>query len=179
MKQEGGRTVLFTRMPPDLAIRNWIAVIFLGGVLIWGILRDINNPNSDYSGTITYIYGLTFIFFVAAFQIYIEKGYRVSYDDKAVYLRPDGVTWTLGYRAENSMRYDDIGEIVLEYGKADMRPFEYVHLWRKGWDGKERFLISRMFLKDPEVREFFRFLYSKCPENIPESVIEYMQMPDV
>lgn len=178
MSRQSQRLFLHTRIRPDLVMRNWIAVVVLSGPGIASFFVTLPEGNTYSEIYSFYIPGVLFAAFLMYFQNYMNKGYRISYDDEAVYLRPDGVTWTLGYRAETAMRYDDISEIVPEYGHADMRPFEFVNFWRKDCDGKERFFVSRMFLKDPEVREFFRFLYTKCPENFPESLSEYMNVPE-
>jgi hypothetical protein len=178
MSTTTNRVYLYTRTPPDLVMRNWIAVVVFSGPVIASFFLTLPKGNTYFEIYSFYILGVLFAAFLMYFQSYMNKGYRVSYDDEAVYLRPDGVTWRLGYRAETAMRYDDISEIVPEYGHADMRPFEFVNFWRKDWDGKEQFFVSRMYLKDSELREFFRFLYTKCPDKFPEGLVEYMNTPD-
>jgi hypothetical protein len=73
------------------------------------------------------------------------------------------------------LRYEDIDKIVAEQGRANIQPFEYIALWRSTWDGVEEIFVSRMFLRDAEIREFLHFLYVKCAEKFPEDVIEYME----
>ena len=107
----------------------------------------------------------------------MNKGYRLSYDEDTVYFRPDGLTWKLRYREEWKLPYRDIETIVAERGQSNMQPFEYISLWRTNWDGYEEIFVSRIFLKDEEMREFLRFMHSKIPKKIPDEVIEYFNVP--
>jgi hypothetical protein len=172
------RIVLYTRVPPDIAVRNWMLVFFFGGLTIWEIFAPNYGRYSEYE---LWKFALTtnlIIFLIASFQVLMNKGYRLSYDDKAVYFRPDGFNWQLRYRDEWILRYVDIDKIIAEQGQANIQPFEYIALWRATWDGKEEIFVSRMFLREPEIREFLRFLYTKCADKFPDDVIEYMNIPD-
>lgn len=111
---------------------------------------------------------------LTSFQIFINKGYRISYDEDAVYQRPDGVTWTIKYRPENIMRYEDIEIAYGERGRANVLPFEFVQLCRKGWNGTELFMISRTFLAEQDVREMIQVIYQKVPSVVSSEIIDYL-----
>jgi hypothetical protein len=178
MDTEIGRVVLWTKTPPDLVARNWILVIFFGSVLMWASFTTVAAGNSRFVALGWLLSGYGVLALIAYVQVLMNKGYRLSYDDTMIFFRPDGFKWNLRYLEEWTLRYEDIDKIVAEPGRMNMQPFEFIHLWRATWDGRERFFVSRMFLKDVEIREFLRFLYTKCPDKFPPAVMEFMNIAD-
>ena len=170
MKETEGRKYLFSLIPTDITVRT----IFLGvvalGISIWAVILD-----GDWYFSLIFLIGFSAVLAIpTALQIYINKGYRVSYDDEALYLRPDGVGWNLRYKPERVMRYDEIGELYASTGNMGLSPFEFIEVQRIGWDGEERFFLSRIFLRENQLKECLRFVYSKIPDKFPQDVIDYM-----
>jgi hypothetical protein len=172
MTEKNNRKYLFSLIPSDITARSGLIIVLLLGLGIFAF----TNPDHRGRFFLLPIYLLIVAIFAipTAIQIYINKGYRVSYDDEALYLRPDGVSWNLRYKADRIMRYDEIGELYASGGNMDLSPFEFIEVQRVGWDGEERFFLSRIFLRENQLKECLRFVYSKIPEKFPQDVIDYM-----
>jgi hypothetical protein len=172
MTEANGRKYLFSLIPTDVTVRTGFIIIFLLGIAILGVV----NPTGRNMLEFWKFYLILFIgvAFFTALQIYINKGYRVSYDDEALYLRPDGTNWRLQYKAEFVMRYADIGELYTDGGNMNLSPFEFIAIQRKGWDGEERFFLSRIFLRENQLKQCLRFIHSKIPSKFPQDIIDYM-----
>ena len=173
MIQDDNRTRLFTLIPTDVTYRTVVLlVIGIGVFIIWPLaVPNLAHQEESLKIAIIYFCGIAL---ATAFQIYINKGYRVSYDEVALYLRPDGIGWNLRYKADTVMRYDDIGEIYADAGNMKLTPFEFIEIQRKGWDGVERFFLSRVFLRENQLKELLRFMHGKIPEKFPQDIIDYM-----
>ena len=170
MKKTDGRKYLFSLIPTDITVRTGLLTVVNLGLALFGILKG-----RDIADIIIVFIGLSAFFAIpTALQIYINKGYRVSYDDEALYLRPDGVGWNLRYKPERVMRYDEICELYASSGNMGLSPFEFIEVQRIGWDGEERFFLSRIFLRENQLKECLRFVYSKIPDKFPQDVIDYM-----
>jgi hypothetical protein len=174
MRERDGRLYLYTRIPTDIAFRNWLAALIFGGLTIWEILSPNYGRYSEYELWKFSLSTDLVLFLGASVQVYINKGYRLSYDREAIYFRPDGVTWKLTYRDDWVLRFEDIDKLIAECGQSNIQPFEFINLWRTTWDGVERFFVSRIFLKDAEIKEFLHFLFEKRPDIFPQDVIDYM-----
>lgn len=173
MIQDDNRTRLYTLIPTDVTYRTVALIIFFGGIGIFGLTSDLDaNAKKETWGFLLIVIGV--IALATAFQIYINKGYRVSYDEVALYLRPDGINWNLRYKADTVMRYDDIGEIYADAGNMKLAPFEFIEIQRKGWDGEERFFLSRIFLRENQLKDLLRFMHGKIPDKFPQDIIDYM-----
>jgi hypothetical protein len=170
MREENGRKYLFSLIPTDITYRTGCFIIIILGLTIFGIIKG-----RDASEILTTFFGFAaFIGIPTALQIYINKGYRASYDDEAIYLRPDGVNWRLQYKPENVMRYADIAELYADGGNMGLQPFEFIEIQRKGWDGEERFFLSRVYLRENQLKELLRFAYTKIPNKFTQDIIDYM-----
>ena len=173
MIEMNSRKYLFSLIPTDITFRTIIFIIIFSILAILGYVNPYNVEwnYDDLKFIVLAISGFTFF---TALQIYINKGYRVSYDDDALYLRPDGTNWRLQYKAEFVMRYGDIGELYADGGNMNLSPFEFIEIQRKGWNGQERFFLSRVFLRENQLKELLRFMHGKIPHKFPQDVIEYM-----
>ncbi len=173
MREQNGRKYLFSLIPTDITFRTGMLIILFLGLLIFGIINPYN-VKLGYEAIKIYLFMILFFLIPTALQIYINKGYRVSYDDEALYLRPDGTNWRLQYKADRIMRYADIGELYADGGNMNLSPFEFIEIQRKGWDGQERFFLSRVFLRENQLKELLRFMHGKIPHKFSQDVIDYM-----
>jgi hypothetical protein len=174
MREVAGRKYLFSLIPTDIVYRTVILSIIFLVVFIYAMNKPENSDLTYFEMAKIPIVVILFISIPTALQIYINKGYRVSYDDEALYLRPDGTNWWLQYKPENIMRYADIGELYADGGNMNLKPFEFIELQRKGWDGQERFFLSRIFLRESQLKELLRFMHGKIPNKFPQDIIDYM-----
>ena len=123
---------------------------------------------------------LILIFFlgpILAFKLLLDRGYKVSYDDRAVYQRPLGVTRRLGFLPEQMIAYQDIGSIQGDPGRMiqfGIMPFSYVRVYRRGWDGEELFWLSPFCLDRRELKALLWFIHAKRPDAFSQEVIDYM-----
>ncbi len=172
MREVDGRKYLYSLVPTDITIRTGFFIVLLACLAIFLF------TNPDHRGRFFllphYLGLLAFLFSLTAFQIYINKGYRVSFDDDAIYLRPDGIGWNFQYKPNRIMRYDEVGELYASGGNMNLSPFEFIEIQRVGWDGEERFFLSRIFLRENQLKELLQFTYTKIPDKFPQDVIDYM-----
>jgi hypothetical protein len=172
MSDVDNRYRLYTRITPDIVLRGTIFSLFYTFTIIIFIFSPYDSDAEE-----AWIWLLILILFTCLWfyvQIYVNKGYRVSYDNEAIYLRPDGFRWNLQYRKDRVMRFDDIGEMLTSVGRLNMRPFEFIEIRRKNWDGNERFFLSRAFLHDYDLMELMNFVQSKVPQKVPQDVAEFI-----
>jgi hypothetical protein len=155
-------------------IVTFFVTIFVFFVVL-AIFKDGFTNQHGIWGAVAFI---VFLFFPACgYLVYADKGYRISYDDDAVYHRPDGLTLKLTYQAEQIMRYEDIDVICGDPGRLinfGIMPFEFIRLCRKGWDGEELFIITPFLLYHEEMKELIWFLYEKRPDAFTQDVIDYL-----
>jgi hypothetical protein len=173
MREANGRKYLYSLIPSDVTYRTGCLIIAAIGLTIFGIINRLN-VKWNFEDVRVIIIAATSLILLTALQIYINKGYRVSFDDDAIYLRPDGIGWNFQYKPDRIMRYDEIGELYASGGNGNMSPFEFIEIQRIGWDGEERFFLSRIFLRENQLKELLHFVYTKIPDKFPQDVIDYM-----
>jgi hypothetical protein len=78
------RVTLYTTVRRDLNIRNWMAVVFFGGIAVWAVFTRAENQQADPDWWKFYGMGVMVLALVASLQVLMNKGYRLSYDDEAV-----------------------------------------------------------------------------------------------
>ncbi len=170
MREENGRKFLYSLIPTDITIRTGFLLFLFFALAIFGIVKG-----RDLVEIILVFFAMVaFLSIPTALQIYINKGYRVSFDDDAIYLRPDGIGWNFQYKPDRIMRYQEIGELYASGGNMNLSPFEFIEIQRVGWDGEERFFLSRIFLRENQLKELLQFTYTKIPDKFPQDVIDYM-----
>lgn len=172
---EMSRIYLRQRTPPNITLN----LVIMGGshtvVLVYGVFSiGFHLLHGFWEVMIT---STVLVFSVLYLQIRMAKGNLISYDDEAVYYRPDGMNWMFEYKPEKVMRYDDIDIVCGDPGKIinfGIMPFEFIRLCRKNWDGEELFMISPFFLFHDEMKELIWFIYEKKPDAFSQEVIDYL-----
>lgn len=107
----------------------------------------------------------------AAIQVASELGYRVSWDDERVYMRPDGLRWNLGRFPEISIRYEDIRRVREEFGPVPalqrrFMPFDHVRIYGRT-HARQRFLfVSPNFMPVEDARAVLAKVQEARPELI-------------
>lgn len=175
MTEQDGRFTLYTMIPSFITFRTIFIIIMLGGVSLFGLYKQMERGVFDPDSWIWLIVSIPFAGILTAFQIYFNRGYRVSYDDEAIYMRPIGLNWKLQHsQPENIMYYTDIDHMEAVVTPVINDPFDYIHLNRANWDGDELFALSRSCLRDNELKTLLRFMYTKIPEKFSQDIIDYM-----
>ena len=150
------------------------SVIF--AISLYDIIYILNSSNNNDLLSISVIMiaiGIPIVWYL----IYSDKGYRISYDDEAVYHRSHGLTLKLGYPPERAMRYADIDVVAGDPGRIinfGIMPFEFIRLYRKNWDGEELFMISPFFLHHDEMKALIQLIHDKRPETFAQEVLDYL-----
>jgi hypothetical protein len=168
------RTILKTVM-----LFNRILIL---GVIIFGQILGVFQIFSGHSTWSEFFLLSGILGIPAAYLIFSDRGYRISYDDEAVYMRPDGLDWRLRYGPELEMRYEEISAMCGEWGKGGFReagaglflPFEYIRLYRKSGPDDELFYISPVITIHEEMQELIRFIISKRPDVAAKNVLDYL-----
>lgn len=167
------RKYLYTLIPAGVTMRIIVVVVMSIIFVPWGIFGNEGRDMIEYWRGVAVL--LTIFPALLAIEVYFSKGYRVSYDDEAIYWRPHGFRWNLRYGEDHIMRFEDIEEMFPSVGRTNMSPFEFIEIQRKNWDGSERFFLSRGFLRDHELKELLRFMQTKVPDKFPQDIIDYLE----
>jgi hypothetical protein len=176
---EGDKSIfLYTKITPDLKLQWFIMLcVFLGMPLYFWIKQGGEFNSNQIIGMWDAGKGILSIFGpIIIFQIWLNKWYKISYDDDALYMGGREWQWRkLRFvRVENRLAYEDIAEIATTPGEANVQPFEYILFRREGGEWEEQFFVSRIYLLDDEIRELLQFMYTKCPEKYPQELIDFM-----
>jgi hypothetical protein len=114
--------------------------------------------------------GLTYL------KFHLDRGYLISYDDRAIYMRPHGIKWNFTRAPEEVMAFADIEEVVGENEGAAMA-FKYVRLYRKQWDGAEKFILSPFFINSDDMKALVLLIDQKRPGTVAADVMRVMNNP--
>jgi hypothetical protein len=176
MTEKDGRLWLFTRMRPDIQIKIIAFSVLFGGIFIagsiWGKLEGealLEMYKNIAIMLMICVIGISIL-------IYSNKTYKISYDDDSVYMGGTKWSWRKfrDVRTEVSMRFDEIAELGAAQTPG-VTPFTYIAFLRCGGEWEERFYVSRLQLRDDEMKELFRHMYAKIPEKFPPELIEFIQ----
>ncbi|WP_395335392.1 hypothetical protein WBP06_26035 [Novosphingobium sp. BL-8H] len=155
---------------------NLLPIVFVWpAVSIFAFINAINKDGWSLRGELwnfTYIsiFGGAFFLFPLLSSARI---YRVSYDGDAVYQRG---ARDFERSITKVMRYEDIYSIVGDPGRGLNfgKPFEFVRIYRKDWDGQELFMLSPNYLHQRELKFLLRFIFQKRPDAFSQEIIDYM-----
>ena len=137
-----------TLIPTDFWFRTGLIIVILVILFIW--LAYYHSDAFEDSETLR-IWGIFAICFIAvsAFDLYLRRGYQISFDDEAIYWRKAGIR-----RYSSSkivMPLSEINEVLSEPGTLGSKPFEAVVLRSAGCDIDD-IVLSRMYLRDMDIK---------------------------
>jgi hypothetical protein len=138
-----------TLIPTDFWFRTVLIVLI---ALALGIWLALFHPEafSDRETLKFWGVGLTGFLVVSLFDLYLRRGYKVSYDDGAIYWRKVGISRSADQQV--AMPFDAITEVLSEPGSLGIRPFEAAVLRAAERDLPD-IILSRMYLRDHDIRE--------------------------
>ena len=114
---------------------------------------------------------------VTAFIIHLDRGYRVAFDDEAIYTRPHGMRWNFKRYPFIRIPFDEIALVRGEWQRSPpvkTMPFQYARVYRRDWDGVELFPLVGGELLDIEFKELLQLIDKKAPGTLSEEVAAYM-----
>lgn len=112
---------------------------------------------------------------------YLDRGYRVGYDDQAVYMRPHGLNWKLERRRVLRTAFDDIAAVTgersarsISYGNR-FTPFEFAHVYRQSdeYDG-EVFALVGGEIYDEDLRTILQLIEQKAPGTLDINIKRWL-----
>lgn len=177
MNSEADRIFLKTKTPIYVVWRTFLVTIIMIGMFVFypifktGFVFDRR--------AIPFFLIMSFLTYGPhIFQSFMAKGYRLSYDSRAIHLRRDGVAnWKFERRTERTVLYDDIDLIVGEGPPIEslgVTPFEFVRVYSKNEGDAVPFIITTVFLTPADMKEFIWHLYRKRPDAFAQNVIDYL-----
>lgn len=143
-----------------------------GGVLLF---IAVLLKTGDWNGL-----GFAMLLFVGTLALeYLDRGYRISYDENAVYMRPHGIGWTLGRRNESRITFSDIVAVTGERSARSISynnrftPFEYVQVHsHQGSDEPFAFVGGELY--DEDLRELLHLIDAKAPDVLDDDVHSWL-----
>ena len=113
MTENNDRTRLFTLIPTDITVRTGFIIVLFSGIGVFGFFSTVDTYQK-YEAFKAVFSGFCIFIFFTAFQIYINKGYRVSYDEVALYL-------TRWYQLEPALQSRYCHALRRQIGRASCR----------------------------------------------------------
>jgi hypothetical protein len=155
--------------------------IFLG-IFVLGFAGSIEMTVNDAMKFTEFLLTVLLLLTPLSYLIFTARGYRLSYDDEAVYMRPQGFNWKLRYYPEISMRYDEIKQMGGEWGDMGFRaaggglamPFRFIKLYRKSAKDEEEFVLDPIDTIHEEMQDLVRFILEKRPDLATNGVTDYL-----
>lgn len=161
---------LRTLVPTDLTFRTALFLVMYAALAIW-LFVDHPEAFSD-SETLKFggvVLGLALL--ATLFDLYLRRGYRISFDETAVHWRK------VGFRGRLSntivMPFNAITEIIAEQGRMGMKPFEAVVL-RTGVHDIPDIFLSRLYLRREDIQDLLAVVSSKSDAVFDDNVREFM-----
>ena len=158
---------LRTLVPTDFVFRTGLILSFVVAVAIW---LSVKHPNAfhDTHTQSFWLEGLAGIFAVTAFDLFLRRGYAVSYDNDNVYWRKVGF-----HRASDtvSIRVDEITEVAAVEGSLGIEPFEAISI--KSDLTEIEIILSRQYLKDDQIRELLGFVGQRAEITFDDDVRKF------
>lgn len=120
------------------------------------------------------------------FIIHLDRGYRIAFDDEAIYTRQHGVRWNLQRYPFIRIPFDEIALVRGEWDRMRpykgklipakyVMPFQFVRVYRADWDGRELFPLVGGELRDDEFKDLLQLVDAKAPGTLSEEVRQYME----
>lgn len=157
-----------------------------GATFLFALYVSINK-NDHWEMPLIGLMGLLFFDFIL---VYLEKGYRLSYDREHIYMRPFGCQWNLRFYPELSIAFDDI-ELTCEQmapGVGAMQkhfmPFDHIRLYGaldvSLWQDisaqpQDYIIISPDNLTEAEGLPLLEEIYHRKPDTFSDALRNYMQ----
>lgn len=100
-------------------------------------------------------------------DFYLQRGYRVSYTDEAVYWRKVGLS--RNRKLEVVMPFSSIDRIMAHAGTIGIRPFQDAIL-QSDDENVEDVILSRLYLRECDMREILAIASAKSNATVDEEI---------
>lgn len=161
---------LSTLVPTDLTFRTVLGAAMFAAVAIW---LFVVHPEA-FSDRETLKFGgwvLGPCIVVTAFDFYMRRGYRISFDDTIICWRK------VGFRGRLSntivMPFDAITEVFAELGSLRVKPFEAAVL-RAGMHDIPDIFLSMLYLRSGDIKDLLAEVSRRSDAVFEDEVREFM-----
>ena len=160
-----------TLIPTDFTFRTVLILLIYSALAIWDFV-DCTVSLSDveslkFGGTVTA--GLVL---ASLFDLYLRRGYKVTYDDSAIYWRK------VGFHGKFSnvvaMPLNAITDVFAEPGSLGVKPFE-VAVLRAGEHDIPDILLSLLYLRKEDIKDILNEVSDSSEAVFEDNVREFIQ----
>ena len=165
---------LRTLIPADLVFRTAVFLLIWIGFAVWNLLSP---PSEAIARELSQPYWLVggFLVLLTLFDMYLRRGYRVSYDDNAIYWRKVGLRGRFSKTVV--MPFGAITDVFAHAGSLGVKPFE-VAVLRAGADDIPDILLSRQYLQKWDIKGLLSEVSARSEATFDEQVREFMEAAD-
>ena len=159
-----------TLVPTDFLFRSaLLLVIYIGLTIFWFTGSDHPLDNTEFYKGI--LYSLLIVIPASLFDLYLRRGYKVCYDETAVYWRKVG--FGKGLSNPIVMPYAAISHVFGEPGTLGMKPFEAVVLRSEEQEIPD-VILSRMYLRNGDIKSILQKAYNTSDAMFEQEVKNFM-----
>ena len=163
-----------TLIPTDFAMRTIVMLLVFAGLAAWFLVKP---PSDEVARQLWppfwFVGGLLIL--ISLFDLYLRRGYRVSYDDKSIYWRK------VGFRGRFNepvvMPFAAITDVLPEAGSLGVRPFEAAVL-RAGADDISDIKLSRLYLQKWVIKALLSEVSARSRASFAPEVRGFMEEAD-
>lgn len=173
------RTYLNTHTPFYVIWRSfYVTVVMFGLGVIWPLYEG--RPIFNKRLLVPFLLMSILIYGLHAIQSFMHKGYRISYDADAIYLREYGVAnWKLERKNERAVRFDEIELIICEGTRGegvafDLGEHDVISVYGRNDGDAEPIMLGILAFSPADIRAFAWHLYEKRPDAFDQNVIDYL-----
>ena len=173
MTQRDDRCYVKTIIASDIIFRSALLVTLFLAIIWFALVSDISSEKF-YTVMKFIFFCLSIMGFITYIQIYSRNGYRLSFDNDSIFLRPEGFNFRLKRYSELRLRYSDIESASVETGNLKIDPFEFIVLTSKISDLGRSFYLSRVFTSEEDFRALISHVYNKRPDIFGQELVAYI-----
>ena len=158
-----------TLIPTDIWFRPviFLVISLVALTAVYIIMPEI----FDWDLIKYFVYSFFGLLIITIPDLYLRRGYRISYDQKAVYWRKVGPHGRFSKKV--TMPFVAISEVSSEMGSLNIKPFEAVILRSADTDLAD-VVLSKMYLQDSDIRELLAEVCNRSQAMIDDDVRAYL-----
>lgn len=164
-----------TIIPADLLFRTVVLLLIWLGFAVWSFISPPSEAVArDLGGS--YWYVGAFLVLATLFDLYLRKGYQVSYDETAIYWQKVGFRGRFAKTVE--MPFSAITHVDTLAGTLNVKPFE-VAVLHAGANDIPDILLSRLYLTKWDMKELLSEVAARSEAAFDQQIREFVEAPDL
>ena len=165
---------LRTLIPTDLTMRTIVMLLLFAGLAAWFLLEPPTEEVARQLWPPFWIVGGGLVL-ISLFDSFLRRGYRVSYDDQAIYWRKVGFRGKLNVPVV--MPFAAITDVSAEAGSLGVRPFEVAVLSARAEDIPD-IMLSRLHLQKWDIKALLSEVSARSHASFDAKVRDFMEDAD-